>query len=196
MRWRAMKLRIGTLRTHVREVAVWRKGSGHDVNPFHIPLRGEADHKSLADKVALIRRTIRTVLRQHLSHEKRRPEAQVTLRLTVDQDGYLSKQYQTDDLRDAVAYVLLLELAKFGQRVRRCANASCRRVFVRQGRQRYCSVICRNRVTFKRWYHRHVSLLGRAGKRPRGAGKAGVMMRLRRTRRKRQIKRKPRQASA
>src|SRR5688500_1376045 len=65
MRWRAMKLRIGTLRTHVREVAVWRKGSGRDVNPFHIPLRGEADHKSLADKVALIRRTIRTVLRQH-----------------------------------------------------------------------------------------------------------------------------------
>src|SRR5690348_13004433 len=142
---RAEQRLIGTLRVYVREVVLRREAIGRDVNPFNLPLRGEDDLKSVAEKLALIRSTIRTLLRQHLSHGKRRPEAHVVLHLAVSEDGDLSRQVETDDLRDAVAYVLMLELAQLGRRVRRCAHAMCQRLFVRERRQRFCSTICRNR---------------------------------------------------
>src|SRR5215831_665084 len=89
---RARQRMIGMLRVYVREVVLWREGIGRDVNPFHLPLRGEDDHKSVAEKLALIRRTIRTLLRQHLSRGKRRPEAHVLLHLAVSEDGDISRQ--------------------------------------------------------------------------------------------------------
>jgi len=158
------------LRVYVREVVLRREGNGRDVNPFSLPLRGEDDHKSVAEKLVLIQKTIRTLLRQHLSHGTRRPEAQVVLRLAVSEDGDVSRQIETDDLRNAVGYVLMLELAQFGRRVRRCANATCQRLFVRERRQRYCSAMCRNRATFKRWYRRQVVLMSP------GSGKTALMM--------------------
>jgi hypothetical protein len=168
---RAEQRLIGKLRDYVRDVGLRRDGRGQDTNPFTLPLRPEEDHKSVAEKLALVQSTIRTLLRQHLSHGKRRPEANVALRLTVSEDGDVSRQIETDDLRDAVAYVLLLELAQFGRRVRRCTNPACQRFFVRERRQRYCSVICRNRATFKRWYRRHVGLMSR------DSGKTAIVMR-------------------
>lgn len=169
---RAEQRLIGTLRAYLPEVVLRREGIGRDVNPFNLPLRGEDDHKSVAEKLALIRRTIRTLLRQHLSHGKRRPEAHVELRIAVSEDGDVSRQVETDDLRDAVAYVLVLELGEFGHRLRRCAKTTCQRLFVRERRQRFCSAICRNRATFQRWYRRHI----RAGT---GSGKTAVMIGLR-----------------
>jgi hypothetical protein len=168
---RAERRLIGMLRVYVREVVLRREGMGQDVNPFNLPLRVEDDRKSVQDKLALIRSTIRTLLRQHLSHGKRRPEAHVSLRIAISEDGGVSRQIETDDLRDAVAYVLLLELAQFGRRVRRCANTKCQRLFVRERRQRYCSVVCRNRATFKRWYRLHIQARF-------GTGKTAAIIRL------------------
>jgi hypothetical protein len=152
-------------------------------------MRGEDHRKSVGDKVALVRATIRTLLRQHLSKSARRPEAQVTLRLTVDGDGYLSKQYETHDVRDALAYVLVLELAQFSHRLRRCAAAKCQRIFVRERRQKYCSAACRNRTSFKQWYRRQVFV------QTPGSGKSAFLIRLRRLLGKGR-KRKERRASA
>jgi hypothetical protein len=163
------QLQVGMLRVYVREVAIWGSGIGRDVNPFNIPLRGEADKKSLTEKVAIIRSTIRTLLQQHLSKGKRRPHADVRLHMAISQDGKIVKKVASDDLRDAVRYVMVLQLAKFGHRVRRCANAKCQRFFVRVRRQRYCSATCRNRATFKRWYQRHVLMLP-------GTGKTGALV--------------------
>lgn len=183
---RAERRLIGMLRVSVREVVLRREGNSRDVNPFSLPLRGEDDHKSVAEKLALIRSTIRTLLRQHLSQGKQRPEVHVVLQIAVSQDGLVSRQVETDDLRDAVRYVMVLELAKFGHRVRRCANAKCQRMFVRERRQRFCSVACRNQATFRRWYRRHhIVMLP-------GTGKTAVIMSgLRRlAARKRQMRRR------
>jgi hypothetical protein len=147
---------IGTLGAHLREVVLRRERSGEVVEFAALPLRGDDDDKSVGEKLALIRGTIQTLLKQHLSKRGPWPEAQVMLRLTVNGDGGLSRRYETDDVRDAVAYVLLLELGVSGHRLRRCPAAKCERLFVRQGRQRYCSAACRNRATFKRWYEVHI----------------------------------------
>jgi hypothetical protein len=181
---------IERLAGYLREVVLRRESTGQVVLVSDLPLRGDDDQKTFADKLMLLRGTIQTLLGQHLSENERRLEAHVMLRLTVDGDGYLSKQYETDDVRDAVAYVLVLELAQIGHRVRRCAAAKCCRLFVRERRQRYCSVSCRNRSSFQQWYQRHVSLLAGTGK------TAAIMIGLRRTRRQRQMKRKGRRASA
>src|SRR4029453_17543854 len=58
---------IGTLRTFLREGVLRREGTGEVIDVSGIPLRGEDDHKSVAEKVALLRATIRTLLREHLS---------------------------------------------------------------------------------------------------------------------------------
>lgn len=167
----AEKRLIGRLRVYAREVELREKGNGRDVNPFTLPLRGQDDYKSVAQKLALIRSTIRTLLRQHLSHGKQRPDLHIGLRLTVNEDGDVSRHIETDDLRDAVAYVVLLELAQFGRRVRRCANAKCQRLFVRERRQRFCTAACRNKATFRLWYRRHILMLP-------GSGKTAAIIRL------------------
>ena len=159
---------IEKLEGYLRGVGLRRKGTDEAVHLSQFLLQGRDDQTSVADMLALLRGTIHTLLKQHLSKGKRRPQAQVRLRLTVDGDGCLSTQYETDDVRDAVSYLLVMELAPFSHRLRRCAAPKCQRLFVRERRQRYCSVRCRNRATFQQWYRRHVARLGHTGKSPRG----------------------------
>jgi hypothetical protein len=161
-RWdsRSERKLIETLSSYVREVVLRRDPSGEVVDLQNLeqpdlPLRGDDDRKSFSEKVAMIRSTIYTMLTQHLSDEARRPAVSIRLCLAVDQDGYLTKTLEADDIREALAYVLILEIKEFGRRLRRCDAHHCGRIFVRQRRQRYCSVPCRNRATFRRWYRRH-----------------------------------------
>jgi predicted RNA-binding Zn ribbon-like protein len=103
----------------------------------------------------LIRVAIHTVLRQYLSGGAGRLqlEAVVTLRRRVG--AFVRDQAEAHDLRDALAYVLLADLSEYGERLLCCAASRCGRLFVRERRQRYCSVSCRNRTSFQRWYRRH-----------------------------------------
>jgi hypothetical protein len=164
----AVRTQIVTLGTHLREVVLRHEATGEIVDLRHpgadFLLRGVDAHKSLSEKLALLRGRIHKLLMQHLSHGGPRPQAQVRLCVTAHGDGNLVSHYETEDVRDAVAYVLVLELGEFGTRVRCCAESKCKRLFVRTRRQRYCSVKCRNRATFRRWYRRQRRVLPGARK--------------------------------
>lgn len=122
-----------------------------------LPLRREENLKSVEEKLALIRGTVHSLLNRFLSSEAGEAglQAVVTLRRTVDGEGLLRDVPEAYDLRDALAYVLLEDLAEFGRFLRRCAAPKCGRLLVRERRQRYCSRTCRNRTTFHVWYRRH-----------------------------------------
>jgi len=161
---------IRTLGACLKTVTLRTEGDGQIVDlsqteptTLALPLRGEDHQKSVAEKLALIRVSVQTLLRQSLVSVVGRTalQAEVTLRRTWSGD-YVQDQPEAHDLRDALAYVLLGELAKFYERLSRCAAPGCARLFVRERRQRYCSVSCRNRTTFQRWYRRH----RKAGHRP------------------------------
>ncbi len=161
---------IERLGMSLREVILRREANGEIIDLRHsnladLPFRGEDDQKSLAEKLALVRVTILTLLTQHLASDEQRPEARITLHLTANEDCAISRELETCDARDAAAYVMLLEIGEYGHRVRRCAAHKCDRIFVRQRRQRYCSVSCRNRATFRRWYRRQHRKIRREPKR-------------------------------
>ena len=161
---------IRTLGVCLREVTLRGGGDGQVVDlsqtaptTLALPLRGEDHQKSVAEKLALIRVSVQTLLHQSLVSVVGQAglQAVVTLRRTWT-GGWVQDQPEAHDLRDALAYVLLADLATFYERLSRCAAPGCGRLFVRERRQRYCSVSCRNRTTFQRWYRRH----RQAGRRP------------------------------
>ena len=155
---------IRTLGVCLREVTLRREDDGQVVilgesastPSVALPLRREDHQKSVAEKLALIRVSVQTLLSQALPSVVGRTDLQavVTLRRTGGGD-VVSDQPEAHDVRDALAYVLLGELATFGHQLLCCAAPGCGRLFVRERRQRYCSVSCRNRTTFQRWYRRH-----------------------------------------
>ena len=155
---------IRTLGVCLREVTLRREDDGQVVilgesastPSVALPLRREDHQKSVAEKLALIRVSVQTLLSQSLLSVVGRTNLQavVTLRRTRGGD-MVSDQPETHDVRDALAYVLLGELATFGHQLLCCAAPGCGRLFVRERRQRYCSVSCRNRTSFQRWYRRH-----------------------------------------
>ena len=162
---------IRTLGVCLKDVTLRAESDGQIVDlsqteptTLALPLRGADHQKSVAEKLALIRVSVQTLLRQSLVSVVGQTalQAEVTLRRTWSGDC-LQDQPEAHDLRDALAYVLLADLATYYQRLSRCAAPGCERLFVRERRQRYCSVSCRNRTTFRRWYRRH----RKAGRRPK-----------------------------
>ena len=156
---------IRTLEACLQDVTLRREDDGQVVTlgepastapSLTLPLRREDNQKSVAEKLALIRVTVQTLLCQALPSSIGGTDLQavVTLRRTWRGD-VVRDQPEAHDVRDALAYVLLAELATFGHQLLDCAAPGCRRLFVRERRQRYCSVSCRNRTTFQRWYRHH-----------------------------------------
>ena len=161
---------IRTLGACLTTVTLRAEGDGQIVDlsqteptTLALPLRGADHQKSVAEKLALIRVSVQTLLQESLAHGVGQAglQAVVTLRRTWS-GGWVKDQPEAHDLRDALAYVLLGDLATCYERLSRCAAPGCGRLFVRERRQRYCSVSCRNRTTFRRWYRRH----RKAGRRP------------------------------
>jgi hypothetical protein len=142
-----------------------------------LPLRHEDNDKSLVEKLALIRSAVHTLVRGYLAghQEQEALEAVVILRRRLG--ALVRDEPEAQDLRDALAYVLIADLTQFGERLLACKDARCRRLFVRAGRQRFCSGPCRNRATFRRWYRRH-----KATRKP--THKPAINVRLLRARRK------------
>lgn len=140
-----------------------------------LPLRRQDHDKSLDEKLALIRRAVHSLLRRYLAGREGQEtlEAVVILRRRFGAVG--RDQPEAQDLREALAYVLIADLTLFGERLRACKAARCRRLFVQSGRQRYCSGACRNRATFQRWYRQHKVLTIQARY---GTGKTHSLMSL------------------
>ena len=121
-----------------------------------LPLRGADNHKPLDEKVALIRTAlVRTLTDVLLPRES--PLVPLTAALTVQrvlEEGQLREERIASDVRDALQFRMLEDLAEERGRVKVCAGKDCGRFFVRQHRQEYCSTSCRNRTNFRGWYAR------------------------------------------
>ena len=121
-----------------------------------LPLRGADNHKPLDEKVALIRTAlVRTLTDVLLPRES--PLVPLTAALTVQrvlEEGQLREERIASDVRDALQFRMLEDLAEERGRVKVCAGKDCGRFFVRQHRQEYCSTSCRNRTNFRSWYAR------------------------------------------
>jgi hypothetical protein len=148
----------------LRDVTLRRDGSGEvvdlcaltpDDQSFDLPLRRDETHKSVVEKLALIRFAVHTLVRRYLAHRPGQKEVEAVVVLRRRLGSFVRDQPEAHDLRDALTYVLIADLTQFGERVLSCRDPRCRRLFVRTGRQRYCSASCRNRATFQRWYRRH-----------------------------------------
>ena len=120
-----------------------------------LPLRRQDHDKSLGEKLALIRRAVHSLLRRYLAGREGQETLEAVVILRRRLGACVRDQPEAQDLREALAYVLIADLTLFGERLRACKAARCRRLFVQSGRQRYCSGACRNRATFQRWYRQH-----------------------------------------
>ena len=127
-----------------------------DPSCFNIPLHGEDDQKLLDEKVALIRTALlRTLTDVLLPRES--PLVPLTAELTVQrvlEEGQLREARIASDVRDALQFRMLEDLAEERGQVKVCAGTDCGQFFVRQHRQEYCSTSCRNRTNFRSWYGR------------------------------------------
>ncbi|MBK5282654.1 MAG: CGNR zinc finger domain-containing protein [Nitrospiraceae bacterium] len=142
-----------------------------------LPLRRTDNVKSLVEKLVLIRAAVHTLVRRYLAGRQEQEEVEAVVILRRRLGALVRDEPEAHDLRDALAYVLIADLTQFGERLLSCRDARCRRLFVRTGRQRYCTGSCRNRVTFQRWYRRHKGIR-------RSKHKAAITVRLMRARRK------------
>ena len=121
-----------------------------------LPLRGADNHKPLDEKVTLIRTALLRTLTDVL-FPREFPLVPLTAALTVQrvlEEGQLREARIASDVRDALQFQMLEDLAEERGRVKVCARKDCETIFVRQHRQEYCSTPCRNRTNFRSWYAR------------------------------------------
>jgi hypothetical protein len=121
-----------------------------------LPMRGEDSRKSWEDKLALVRSSVRKVLRDFLE-----PPQNAAFRLTAEiiqqrvwEEHQLKETLIAQDVREGVVFCLLSDLAAAGRVLLKCPAEKCPRMFVRQYRQNFCSTSCRNRTNFRAWYQR------------------------------------------
>jgi hypothetical protein len=121
-----------------------------------LPMGGEDSLKSWEDKLALVRSSVRKVLKDFLEA----PQG-VAFRLTAEvtqqrvwEEEQLKETLVAQDIREGLVFCLLQDLASAGKDLQRCPAEKCPRMFVKQYRQNFCSASCRHRTNFKAWYHR------------------------------------------
>ena len=162
----AIRLLHEQLGAYLEGLFIRCEGDGADHEPHRLrlgdpqcrelPLRGADNHKPLDEKVALIRTALlRTLTDVLLPRES--PMVPLTAALTVQrvlEEGQLREARIASDVRDALQFQMLEDLAEERGRVKVCAGTGCGQFFVRQHRQEYCSTSCRNRTNFRSWYGR------------------------------------------
>ena len=127
-----------------------------DPQCLNVPLHGPDDSKPLDEKVALIRTALLRTLTD-VVHPREPRLVPLTAKLMVQrvlEEGQLREEWIAGDVRDALQFRLLEDLFEKRALLRACAGKDCERFFVRQHRQEYCSMSCRNRTNFRGWYAR------------------------------------------
>ena len=162
----AIRLLHEQLGAYLEGLFIRCEGDGADHEPHRLrlgdpqcrelPLHGADNHKPLDEKVALIRTALLRTLTDVL-FPREFPLVPLTAALTVQrvlEEGQLREARIASDVRDALQFQMLEDLAEERGRVKVCARKDCETIFVRQHRQEYCSTPCRNRTNFRSWYGR------------------------------------------
>ena len=90
-------------------------------------------------------------------------EDRVILPINFVQSARPKQLIQTDTFRHLAFYqdkdlyreACVSLLAAFADRLLHCEDETCRRLFYRKGRKRFCSVLCGQRIRSRNWYREH-----------------------------------------
>ena len=132
-----------------------------------MPMTNGDQRKLLDEKLALIRTGILRIINDYLgaSVHPLRVEAKVAIQRVIESESFgdsgslFQEQKVSDDVRQAIKFQLLGDLAIAGSLLMRCVAEGCSRFFIRHYRQEFCSTACRNRTNFRKWYNERKSRL-------------------------------------
>ena len=121
--------------------------------PDELPMCADDNQKSLEEKLALIKVRVRQLVKEWFrsAGEQVRLEGQISL-LRIVEGAHHEERRVAADVRDAIQFKLLEDLALVGSLLRQCPAHGCSRFFVRHHRQEFCSSACRNRTNTKKWF--------------------------------------------
>lgn len=174
----ALRAMVDQMGTYLRGVHIQCAGADHGGPHFtvpgdiadqdELPMRGADDQKPLDDKLALIRTALRRDLKAflHPGSPAVPMTAEVTVRYSWDASSrdQLQRNWISDDVREALRFRLLEDLAQARGLLRECVREGCGKIFVRRYRQEFCSTSCRNRTNVRKHYERNKDRRGVTGK--------------------------------
>ena len=179
----ALRTLVDHMGTYLRGIRIQCAGADHggphlsvlgeSSVPDELPMRGEDDQKPLNDKLALIQTALQRVLKAFLHPDSPSVPitAEVTVRYSVTNEADrpdLQRDWITDDVREALRFRLLEDLAQARGLLRECAGIGCGKLLVRHYRREYCSDGCRNRTNVRKYYERTKADKGDVTEKPSG----------------------------
>ncbi len=124
--------------------------------PDELPMCVSDNQKFLEEKIALVKVRVRQLVKKWFcpAGEQVRLEGRISL-LRIVEGPHHEERRVAADVRDAIQFKLLEDLALVGSLLRQCPAHECPRFFVRHHRQEFCSSACRNRTNTKKWFEGH-----------------------------------------